>query len=104
MSIEEGLALVQLQAMACGLPLICNTNTGGEDLITKNGEEGYVINIRDVQALKEKLLHLYHNPDVCLEMGQKPKQKVSHGFTWDDYVDRYVELLKKIMKYETTIN
>jgi len=32
-SIEEGLALVQAQAMACGLPIIATTNTGAEDLI-----------------------------------------------------------------------
>ncbi len=104
MSIQEGLAMVQPQAMACGLPLICTTNTGGEDLITKDGEEGFVINIRDVEALKEKLLYLYHNPDVCHEMGQKAKRKVSKGFTWDDYGNRYVELLKKIVKNKTTIN
>ncbi|HEX5284573.1 MAG TPA: glycosyltransferase, partial [Bryocella sp.] len=29
-SIEEGLALVQAQAMACGCPVLCSTNTGGE--------------------------------------------------------------------------
>lgn len=29
---EEGLALVQVQALACGLPLVCTTRTGGEDL------------------------------------------------------------------------
>lgn len=96
MSIEEGLALVQPQAMACGLPLICTTNTGGEDLISKDGVEGFVINIRDTEALKEKLRYLYQNPEVCHEMGQKAKHKVSEGFTWDDYGDRYVEILKKI--------
>lgn len=98
MSIEEGLALVQPQAMACGLPLICTTNTGGEDLITNDGEEGFVINIRDTEALKEKLLYLYQNPEVCYEMGQKAKLKVSEGFTWDDYGNRYVEILNKIVK------
>lgn len=98
MSIEEGLALVQPQAMACGLPLICTTNTGGEDLITSDGEEGFVINIRDLEALKEKLLYLYQNPKVCLQMGQKAKLKVSAGFTWDDYGNRYVEILNKIVQ------
>ena len=29
---EEGLALVQAQALACGLPLVCTDRTGGEDL------------------------------------------------------------------------
>ena len=48
-SIEEGLSMVQLEAMACGLPLICTTNTGGEDIITDE-KDGFVVPIRDVRA------------------------------------------------------
>ena len=29
---QEGLSLVQAQALACGLPLVCTDRTGGEDL------------------------------------------------------------------------
>ena len=32
LSREEGLALVQAQALACGLPLLCSQHTGGSDL------------------------------------------------------------------------
>jgi glycosyltransferase involved in cell wall biosynthesis len=98
MSIEEGLAMVQPQAMACGLPIICTTNTGGEDLLSKNGEEGFVIPIRDVEALKMKILFLYNNQDIAKVMGQKAKQRVAHGFSWDDYGDRYINNLKMILK------
>ena len=55
-SIEEGMAMVQCQAMACGLPLICTTNTGGADLIGGEGHAGYVVPIRDVEALKARIL------------------------------------------------
>ena len=95
-SLEEGLSMVQLQAMACGLPLICSTNTGGDDLITKDGEEGFVIPIRDVEALKEKILYMYNNQEICKEMGQKAKAKVSRGFTWNDYGNRYIKNLREI--------
>lgn len=97
-SVEEGLAMVQAQAMACGLPLICTTNTGGEDLISKNGEEGFVIPIRDIVALKEKLLYLYENPSLCRQMGEKAKKRVETGFSWDAYGNRYYENLLKILK------
>ena len=96
MSIEEGLAMVQPQAMACGLPLICTTNTGGEDLISEQGKEGFVINIRDVEALKEKLKYLYENPKKCYEMGQNAKDRVESGFSWDDYGLRYSTNLLKV--------
>lgn len=98
MSIEEGLAMVQPQAMACGLPIICTTNTGGEDLITNNGKEGFVIKVRDVETLKEKLKLLYNDRDKCVKMGESAKNNVKKGFSWDNYGDRYLINLKKIKK------
>lgn len=97
-SLQEGMAMVQLQAMACGLPLICTTNTGGEDLITKDGEEGFVIPIRSIDDIKNKINYLYENQDIAYQMGQKAKIKVSNGFTWDDYGDRYIKNLEIIKK------
>lgn len=97
LSIEEGLAMVQPQAMACGLPLICSTNTGGEDLLSANGEEGYVLPIRDVEAVKEKLLLLYNDKNSLQDMSNKAKQRVEKGFSWDDYGLRYLNNLKSII-------
>jgi glycosyltransferase involved in cell wall biosynthesis len=83
-SIEEGLAYVQAQAMACGLPVICTENTGGGDIV-RNNVDGFVLPIRDVDKLKEKILYLYKNISTCYEMGISAKDRVSTGFTWDDY-------------------
>lgn len=88
-SIEEGMAMVQCQAMACGLPLICTTNTGGADLIGDEGHAGYVVPIRDVEALKARILHLYENRDLAEEMGWRAQARVANGLTWKDYGDRY---------------
>ncbi|MDP3052552.1 MAG: glycosyltransferase family 4 protein [bacterium] len=96
-SIEEGLALVQPQAMACGLPVICTVNTGGEDII-RNGIDGFVIPIRDVEALKEKIYYLYNNPEICRKMGESAKQRVKSGFTWDDYGNKMISAYQKILE------
>ncbi len=96
-SIEEGLALVQPQAMACGLPLICSTNSGGEDLI-RNGKDGFVIPIRNVEALRKKILYLYQNPEICRQMGQSAKERISSGFTWDDYENKMCAFYDKILR------
>src|SRR6185437_4926179 len=56
-SLEEGLALVQGQALACGCPVLCSTNTGGEDLFT-DGVESFIVPIRDVAALTERMQQL----------------------------------------------
>ena len=96
-SIEEGLAMVQPQAMACGLPIIATTNTGAED-IARDGKDGFIIPIRDVSAIKEKLMYLYEHPDIREEMGRSAKEHVSGGFTWDDYGDNMMR------QYERVIN
>jgi glycosyltransferase involved in cell wall biosynthesis len=100
-SIEEGMALVQPQAMACGLPLICTTNTGGDDLIEEN-REGFVVPIRDVGALKEKILFLYEHRDICYEMGQAAKLKIHHGYTWNDYGEKMIHSYQYLLHTKET--
>jgi glycosyltransferase involved in cell wall biosynthesis len=96
-SIEEGLALVQPQAMACGLPVVCTTNTGGEDIV-RDGKDGFVIPIRNIEKLKEKLLYLYKNPEERNKMSKSAKERVSTGFTWDDYGDKIVKEYERIFR------
>lgn len=96
-SIQEGMAMVQLQAMACGLPLICSEASGGDDILSVDGEEGFVVPNRSVAALKEKILHLHDNPHLCKSMGEKAKKRVSSGFTWDDYGDRTIQNYQHIL-------
>lgn len=74
-SIEEGIALVQGQAMACGLPVIATSNTGAEDLFT-DGIEGFIVPIRDPEAIREKLLLLYQSSDLREEMSQAALRRV----------------------------
>lgn len=96
-SIEEGLAMVQPQAMACGLPVVATTNTGGEDII-RDGVDGFIIPIRDVQAIKEKIMYLYEHPEERARMGVSAKARVAQGFTWDDYGDKIVREYERILK------
>ena len=69
-SIEEGLAMVQAQAMACGLPVICTTNTGGSEIID-DGINGYVIPIRNSEILMDKIKILYKDREQTSRNEQK---------------------------------
>jgi glycosyltransferase involved in cell wall biosynthesis len=94
-SIEEGLAMVQAQAMACACPVIASTHTGSQDLFG-NGLEGWTVPIRDVDALAERMQHLADNPYERQAMGQRALQKVSSLGGWTDYGDKAMAIYTEL--------
>ncbi len=89
-SLADTFGLVVTEAMACGLPVIITENTGSQDLVT-DGREGFVVPIRSVQALKEKLLLLYQDEGLRRAMGEAARVKVLE-FTWERYGERLLEV------------
>lgn len=83
-SVEEGLSLVQAQAMACSLPVIATPNTGAEDLFT-NGVEGFVVPAQDSQAIRERVEYLIDHPDQREEMGCAALNRVKELGGWNQY-------------------
>ncbi len=86
-SIEEGLAMVQAQAMACGLPIVATANTGAEDIVT-DGVEGFVVPIRDPEVIRDRVLRLYNDPGLRDEMARAAFRRVQSMGGWNDYGDR----------------
>ena len=80
-SIEEGSALVTYEAMACGLPVITTPNSGS---VVRDGKDGFIIPIRDVKSLKEKILYFYENEDEIKRMGRNARNQVSR-YSWEEY-------------------
>lgn len=56
-SIEEGLARTALEALACGLPVVVTSHTGANDFV-EPGQNGYVIPIRDAEAVADACLRV----------------------------------------------
>lgn len=100
-SIEEGLALVQAQAMACGCPVLCSTNTGGEDLFT-DGVEGFIVPIRDPAALADRLQRLADDPNLQRSMRASALQRVHSIGGWTEYGNRWERLLTHLLTPKQT--
>lgn len=81
-SIEEGLALVQGEAMTFGLPIIITTNTGGSDII-KDGREGFIVPPCDTNALAEKFQKLIDEPHLLAEMSYESVTSSKKLGNWD---------------------
>lgn len=95
-SLEEGMAMVQAQAMACGLPVISTINAGAEDLF-QDSVEGFIVPIRSPTAIQEKIHYLYENPDHRAEMGQAAMRRVQSLGGWDTYGERVMEVYNKLL-------
>lgn len=93
-SIEEGLALVQAQALACGCPVIATTNTGAEDLFD-DGAEGFIVPIRDPEALAERMQRLADCPDERQLMSEAALLRVQSIGGWDRYGDIFAAMLEE---------
>ena len=95
-SIEEGLALVLAQAMACGLPVIASTNTGAEDLLD-DGVEGFIVPVRDPAAIRARLEWLLDNPARRAEMGAAALARVRRLGGWQTYARASRELYATVL-------
>jgi glycosyltransferase involved in cell wall biosynthesis len=92
-SLVEGFGLVLLEAMACGIPIITTPNTGGPDIII-DGIEGFIIPIRDVEALKVKIAWCYSHPQELAKMGIAARKKAEQ-LTWERYRQKLAMIIKE---------
>ena len=95
-SIEEGLAMVMAQAMACGCPVIASNHSGGEDLIT-DGLEGFIISIRDVPLLTDRLQQMIDQPKLRNEMSIKALEKVQKIGGWHNYGEQAMKIYSEVI-------
>ena len=90
-SLAEGRALVQQEAMANGLPLIITENTGGEDLIVP-GETGFLVPIRNPEAIAEKIAWLADHREALPDMRVAAVKKAEE-YPWLRYRNRVLSAL-----------
>jgi len=94
-SVEEGLALVMAEALACGCPVIATENTGARDLF-EDGVEGFILPIRSPTAISERLQFLADNPIQRESMSQSALSRVASMAGWKRYGTMYFDLLTEL--------
>jgi alpha-maltose-1-phosphate synthase len=107
-SIEEGQALVQAQALASGLPLICTTNTGGEDLLALDGggeavcpgvrrfAAGYVVSAGESAPLTAAMRDLATEPRRLAAMRAATSPLVGRDLSWRRYALANLEVYRAL--------
>jgi glycosyltransferase involved in cell wall biosynthesis len=90
----EGLAQVQIEAAACGLPVIGTTSSGCEEIID-NGEMGFVLKTGDGEQLRSALLAFIDDPGLSLRMRQRLLER-RQQWSWNAYGDRWAKILEEV--------
>jgi glycosyltransferase involved in cell wall biosynthesis len=101
-SIEEGLAMVMGEALACGCPVIATTNTGASSLF-QDEKEGFIIPIRSSEHIYLKLQLLADSKDLQKKMSLAATALTKKINGWGDYGLRWVKKIKDITRINNII-
>ncbi len=82
-SIAEGFGLVILEAMVCGVPVLCTTSTGGADFI-QHRRNGLLIAPGSAEAILHELVWALTHRDELFQIGQAARAE-AEKHTWAEY-------------------
>ena len=88
-SLVEGRALVQQEALACGLPLVVSANAGAEDLV-EEGKTGFLVPVRSPEKIAERIAWFADHRDGLPAMREAARDKAAQ-YSWDDYTRAIIE-------------
>jgi starch synthase len=93
-SLAEGSASVTYEAMASGLPLITTPNSGS---VMRDGIDGFMVPVRDIDSICDRLRILHDDPDMRLHMGAMGRAHIEGEYTWPHYRRRVVTAYRSIL-------
>lgn len=95
-SISEGLSNSLLEAMAAGLGIVAGDNDGNRQVV-RDGENGLLVQPKDVEKLFSALLNLIENTDYTYQLGKKAKETVARDFSLKNIAQEHIDLYRKCL-------
>jgi len=96
-SLEEGIANVAVEAMALGCPVISTDCGGMQELITHD-EEGWIVPIRDPEAMADQILEFSQmHVDEVSKVKKQARLKVEQQHTERQMVEGMVRLYSRVV-------
>ncbi|HTJ29745.1 MAG TPA: glycosyltransferase family 4 protein [Acidobacteriaceae bacterium] len=91
-SLFEGFGLVIGEALSQGVPVITTAHTGGPDIM-RDGKDGFIVPIRDSQAIAERLLQLHDDRELLKQMSESALERAG-TLDWQFYKQRTAALVR----------
>jgi glycosyltransferase involved in cell wall biosynthesis len=92
----EGLGVVLLEAMACGLPVI-GSDVGGIPDIIIDGETGLLARQKEPGSLAEKITKIFSDAPLRRKLVENGYQMVEKNFSWDTISEKFIEIYQEVL-------
>ena len=91
----EGLPMVLLEVMSCGLTPIVS-KVGGNAELVKNGKNGFLISPHNVNDLTQTILWCINNKDKLQNIGNNAAETVRSNFSIEKMTEEYINEYNKL--------
>jgi rhamnosyl/mannosyltransferase len=98
---SESWGAVQVEAMACGKPVVCTELGTGTSFVNVHGQTGLVVPPRDSAALAQAIGTLLQDEPLRQQMGQRAHERAEKEFSFTTMVKRLVSLYKDVLSIGT---
>jgi len=95
-SLNEGLPMTILEAMAASRPVIA-TRVGAIPSVIKDGETGLLVEPGDTQSLRSAVARLLSQPDLCRRIGAAGHNWVSRNYTSEAMALKYRQMYDDVL-------
>lgn len=93
----ESFGLAALEAMACGVPAVVS-KVGGLPEVIRDGIEGYLVEIGDVDTMAERSLRILTEPGRQAQMGKAARRRASDKFCSTKIIPLYEDLYRRVIE------
>jgi len=92
----EGYGVVNIEAMACGKPVV-STNRGGPSETVVDGETGFLAPPGDPAALASRVIQLLRDPDLRRRLGAAGRTRVEAQFSGASNAAQFSRVLERVL-------
>jgi len=92
----EGLPRAMMEAMSSGVPPVI-TDTGGGKEVVEDEVTGYVVPVKDANAIADRVRKLYNDPELVAAMSQRCKEKINKDVSLEKTVDQFIEYFQRLV-------